>query len=85
MILKNPDRIIDFGLKGSQTYVDHGDKVKRANYLSRHQKREDWNSINPGSASRFILWGDFRDIETNLRDYIKYFNLEVPQGAKIVL
>ena len=85
MILKNPDRVIDFGLKGSQTYVDHGDKTKRTNYLSRHRKREDWTQLNPGSASARILWGDSKDIETNLRDYIKFFNLEVPKGAKIVL
>ena len=85
MILKNPDKIIDFGLKEGTTYIDEGDKQKRANYLSRHQKREDWNSINPGSASARILWGDSQDIETNLRDYVKYFNLEVPKGAKIVL
>jgi len=85
IIVKNPDRVIDFGLKGSQTYVDHGDKTKRQNYLSRHRKREDWTQLNPGSASRFILWGESRDIKKNLEDYIDYFDLEVPDGTKIVL
>jgi len=85
IIVKNPDRVIDFGLKGSQTYVDHGDKTKRTNYLSRHRKREDWTQLNPGSASRFILWGESRDIKKNLEDYIDYFDLEVPDGTKIVL
>jgi len=85
IIVKNPDRVTDFGLKGSQTYVDHGDKTKRTNYLSRHRKREDWTQLNPGSASRFILWGESRDIKKNLEDYIDYFDLEVPNGAKIIL
>ena len=85
MYIKNPDMRIDFGLKDGSTYIDHGDKLKRQNYLSRHKKNEDWTKLNPGSASARILWGDSRDIEKNLEDYIDYFNLEVPQGAKIVL
>ena len=27
---------IDFGLKGSSTYLDHKDKTKRNNYRARH-------------------------------------------------
>jgi len=85
MIIKNPDKRIDFGLKNGTTYIDEGDKKKRQNYLSRHKPREDWTQLNPGSASARILWGDSQDIETNLWDYIKFFNLEVPKGAKIIL
>lgn len=85
MIIKNPDKRIDFGLKNGTTYIDEGDKKKRQNYLSRHKPREDWTQLNPGSASRFILWGESRDIKKNLEDYIDYFDLEVPDGTKIVL
>ena len=84
MIIKNPDMIIDFGLKDGSTYIDHGDNIKRQNYLKRHKKNEDWTKLNPGSASARILWGDSEDIETNLLDYVKYFNLGVPKGAKII-
>ena len=27
---------IDFGLKGSRTYLDHKDEIKRTNYRVRH-------------------------------------------------
>ena len=85
MYIKNPDKRIDFGLKNGTTYIDEGDKKKRQNYLSRHKPREDWNNLNAGSASARILWGDSTDIKKNLKDYIKFFNLEVPDGTKMIL
>jgi len=71
LILK--DKVIDFGQKGGQTYIDHGDKVKRANYLKRHHKNEDWKTINPGSASAWILWGLYPDLDKNLQVYLNLF------------
>ncbi len=67
---------IQFGAKNGNTYIDHGDKKKRYNYIKRHQAlNEDWNSINAGSLSRFILWGDDTDINNNIKDYKKRFKL----------
>ena len=77
-------QLIDFGLKDGSTYIDHGDEVKRKNYLSRHSKNEDWSKINPGSASRFILWGEHKDIGDNLIQYLDKFNIKVSQGSKII-
>lgn len=84
MVLKNPDQIIDFGQKGSKTYIDHGNEKKRSDYIARHGK-EDWTKLNPGSASRFILWGNSTDIKDNLQEFIYRFGLDVPPGAKIIL
>jgi len=53
--------------------------------LSRHSKNEVWSKINPGSASRFILWGDSRDIGDNLIHYLDRFDIKVVQGSKIIL
>lgn len=64
------DQIIHFGQKGSQTYVEGASKEKREQYLKRHRVNEDWTRPNPGSASRYILWGDSRDIKKNLRQFL---------------
>ena len=64
-----------FGSKGSQTYLDHKDKIKRANYIARHSARENWSEINVGSLSRYILWGDSTDLDTNLKEYLKRFKI----------
>lgn len=66
---------IDFGLKGGSTYIDHGDNIKRINYIKRHKVNEDWTKINAGSLSRYILWGDSKDINKNIQDYKRRFNI----------
>lgn len=66
-----------FGSKNSKTYIDHGDDVKRANYIARHRVlREDWtNPKTAGALSRYITWGDSSDIHKNIRDFKRRFNL----------
>lgn len=66
---------IDFGLKGGSTYIDHGDNIKRINYIKRHKVNEDWTKINAGSLSRYVLWGDSKDINKNIQDYKRRFNI----------
>jgi len=73
----NPKQTIHFGSDVGTTYIDAGDKVKRENYIKRHQVREDWSKVNAGSLSRFILWGDSRNINKNLKDYLRRFNIAV--------
>jgi hypothetical protein len=65
-----------FGLKNGQTYIDHLDKAKRDAYLKRHQKNEDWNDpYTAGALSRWILWGDSTNINKNIADFKKRFNV----------
>jgi hypothetical protein len=73
----NPKQTIHFGSDVGTTYIDAGDKLKRENYIKRHQVREDWSKVNAGSLSRFILWGDSRNINKNLKDYLRRFNIAV--------
>jgi hypothetical protein len=75
MTFSNPDKTIHFGQYGGTTYIDEGDKIKRTNYLNRHKTNENWDEVNAGSLSRFILWGDSRNINKNLKNYIKQFDL----------
>ena len=71
-----PNLTIHFGSKNSSTYLDHYDKVKRSNYLKRHKVNEDWNQINAGSLSAYILWGDSSDMYANLISYLDKFNID---------
>jgi hypothetical protein len=66
-----------FGSKNGQTYIDHSDENKRRNYIKRHQalKNENWNGLNAGSLSRYILWGDSDEIEENIKNYKRRFNI----------
>ncbi len=65
---------IHFGSNG-QAYIDHGDEIKKKNYIKRHQVNEEWTKINPGSLSRFILWGPYTDINKNIKYYKNKFNI----------
>jgi len=67
---------VHFGLKGGQTYIDHADKEKRDAYLKRHQKNENWDDpYTAGSLSRFITWGNSTNINKNISEFKKRFNL----------
>jgi hypothetical protein len=72
----NPRKTIHFGDINGSTYIDHHDKDKRDNYIARHEVREDWNNINAGSLSRYLLWGDSKDLKTNLIKYLNKFNID---------
>ncbi len=71
-----PNLTIHFGSKHSLTYLDHRDKHKRSNYLKRHKVNEDWNQINAGSLSKWLLWGKTTDLERNLMQYLNHFNIK---------
>ena len=70
-----PTLTIHFGSKNSSTFLDHHDKLKRSNYLKRHKVNENWNQVNAGSLSRFLLWGSTTDLNTNLYNYLDKFNI----------
>jgi hypothetical protein len=66
---------IDFGLKGSSTFLDHHDKTKRHNYRVRHlaNDREQYLIKNvipsPALLSFYLLWNT-----ENLEHNILYLN-----------
>lgn len=69
-------KTVHFGAKGYEDYTQHHSFRRRENYLKRHASREDWTKPDtPGALSRYILWGDSRNIHTNINKYIKLFNL----------
>ena len=57
------DKVIHFGSKTGQTFIDHGDKIIRANWIARHSKiRNSKNELvmnlktSASYWSRHILW-----------------------------
>jgi len=67
---------IDFGAADYEDYTTHKDKDRRQRYIDRHKKNEDWNMpISAGALSRWILWGDYTDLNKNIQAYKKKFNL----------
>ena len=66
----------DFGARGYSDYTVNKDPEKRAAYLARHRSTENWNDYkSAGSLSRWILWGDSTDLQTNIANYKKRFGL----------
>lgn len=68
---------IDFGSSTGSTFIDHGDIIKRANYLKRHSAlNEDWNNpTSAGALSKWILWGESDDIYKNIELFKRRFKL----------
>ena len=46
---EDPKKTIRFGSEKGSTYIDHHDKIKRGNYLKRHEVNENWSKVNTGS------------------------------------
>ena len=64
-----------FGAKGMSDYRFHRDDRRKALYIQRHEKREDWNNpVSAGSLSRWILWNK-PTLAESIKDYKKRFNL----------
>tara|TARA_R110001606_G_scaffold371274_1_gene528009 strand:- start:67 stop:357 length:291 start_codon:yes stop_codon:yes gene_type:complete len=64
-----------FGSDVSTTYAEGATETKKNAYLARHRVNENWNEINNGSLSRFILWGSHQSIDKNLKSFLKRFNI----------
>ena len=73
-------KITHFGQRNPKfgTYIDHGDKESRKNYIARHEVREKKFYKNPqraASLSRFLLWGPHKTLKENLDFYKTKYNL----------
>ena len=71
-------KLVNFGQKGSETYIDGASEQKKESYLARHSKSpgEDWSKPEtPGALSRFLLWGASRSLRENIEKFKKKFSL----------
>jgi hypothetical protein len=68
--------VVHFGATGYLDYTIGASEDQHTHYLMRHKK--DLASRNPASAgycSYYILWGDSRSMQTNIREFKRKFNL----------
>lgn len=66
---------VQFGQKGSSTYIDHKDDKKKDAYIARHKVNENFNNpLSSGSLSRYILWNK-TTLSASIADFKKRFNL----------
>lgn len=82
-IFANPKKTVHFGLKGANTYIDGADKKVRENYRKRHKsdlKTDD--PLRAGYLSYYVIWGDSRNVEKNLKDYLKRFGIKDKRDGK---
>ena len=78
---KGKSKKVNFGLKNPKkgTFIDHGDKELRKNYIARHEVNEKKFYNDPMRAatlSRFILWGNSSSLKQNIETYINKYNLD---------
>lgn len=67
---------IHFGARNFSDYTIHKDDARKQRYIDRHKKNENWQEINPGSLSRYILWNK-KTIDESVKDYEKIFNINI--------
>jgi len=70
-------KITNFGQIGGKTYLDEGNKKKRAAFRARHKgdlKTKDFKRA--GYLSFHLLWGNSTSLKKNIDDYKKKFNLD---------
>jgi len=75
-VFDNPRRTTHFGLLGANTYIDGADKSVRSNYLKRHAVDLRGDKLKAGYLSYYVTWGKSRDVEKNLKSYLKRFNIK---------
>ncbi len=70
-------KVVNFGSKGSSTYIDHKDDKLRSRYIERHRKNENWNDPqSAGALSRYLLWGAYTNLDKNIKAYKRQFKLK---------
>ena len=66
---------VHFGAQGYEDFTQHGDEKRKAAYLSRHKKNEDWTLQGVKSAgfwARYLLWNK-RSLTASINDVNKRF------------
>lgn len=66
-----------FGTSSNYVLNDSKTDQDRKNYIARHSVNENWQDpTTPGALSRWILWGEQRNLKRNIESFKKRFKLK---------
>lgn len=82
MLVDDKKKTIHFGAKERETYIDHGDKLRRKNYRARAESFGIENITKPNTWSYWLLWGRYTDIRRNYKAMRRMFKF-IDFNAKI--
>jgi len=69
-------KTVRFGTSSNYALNPKKTDADRAAYLARHKVNENWSDpTTAGALSRFILWGQSRSWQANMRSYKRRFKL----------
>tara|TARA_R110002072_G_scaffold30723_1_gene95721 strand:+ start:30 stop:302 length:273 start_codon:yes stop_codon:yes gene_type:complete len=77
-MLEYDGKIIHFGQEGASDYTINKDPKRKASYISRHQKNENWTKSGANTAgfwSRWLLWNEPISVAGNMKLVHKKFNI----------
>ena len=69
-------KTIHFGQAGASDFTKHKDEDRKARYIDRHQKREDWGKTGVDTAgfmSKHLLWNK-PTLQSSVNDLNKRFS-----------
>jgi len=67
-------KTVHFGQAGAPDYTLTGDKSRRKAYRDRHRKDlNTGDSMRAGYLSYYVLWGESKSRQVNIRNYKKRF------------
>lgn len=70
-------KVTHFGQPGGKTYIDEGNKKKRAAFRARHKRDLETKDFKrAGYLSYHLLWGEHTSLKKNIEDYRQKFNLD---------
>ena len=69
------EKKVRFGQKGATDYTVGASLTQRKSYRARHSVDNLHDPMSAGALSYYILWGDSRNMNSNIQTYKRKFNI----------
>ncbi len=70
-----PSRVIHFGSRKRDTFIDHGDRESRSKYFLSKQYLFESGELCDELLATSILWGPYSSVEGNLAWFLKRYQI----------